>query len=369
MRIVSREEARRIAVQASALAGMPDSILEAVHAIGDLQIDPTSVVARTHLLVLWSRLGPYDVAELDRLLWEEKKLFEWSAFVYPTRDAPVYRVAMSLYPIGDRVRSRYIRDWLEANAKFERYILAELRRRGPLRSRDLEDRSAVPWRSGGWNDGKNLSRMLEILAQQGKIMVARRDKAERIWDLGERVLPVVERLEIQEAARRRVQTELRAQGLARPATLVNRATWLGWVAPDVVADLESEGLVERVRVEGSDAEWVAHPDALAEAEFDGRTTLLSPFDNLIRNRERTKDLFDFTYRLEIYVPKAKREYGYWVMPVLSGNELVGRIDVEFDRDSDVLRVNRAYPERGRRLELDDPLESLAAFVGAGRVEA
>lgn len=246
MRTLSQEEARRIVVRSSGLAGRVDSVVEAVHVTGDLQIDATNVVARTHLLVLWSRLGAYDVAELDRLLWHERSLFEWNSFVYPARDAAIYRTAMRLYPIGNRVRTRYIRDWLAANATFERYILAELRQRGALRSRDLEDRATVPWQSGGWNDGKNLSRMLEILAQQGKVMVAGRNKAERIWDLGERVLPPTEELETHEAARRLVLTGVRAQGLARPAAVVNRATWLGWVAPDVIAELENEALLERV---------------------------------------------------------------------------------------------------------------------------
>ncbi|HEU0248187.1 MAG TPA: crosslink repair DNA glycosylase YcaQ family protein [Gaiellaceae bacterium] len=367
MRALSREEARRIAVRSSGLAGGVDSILGAVHTLGDVQIDPTNVVARTHRLVLWSRLGQYEVEELDRLLWDERSLFEWNAFLYPARDAPIHRVAMSLYPIGDRVRSRYIRDWLTANAAFERYILRELETRGPLRSRDLEDRAAVPWQSGGWNDGKNLSRMLEILAQQGKVMVAGRDKAERIWDLGSRVLAPTETLGTQEAARRHVLGSLRARGLARPAAIVNRASWLGWVAPGVLDELEEEGHVERVNVEGVEGEWAAAPEALADADFEPRTTLLSPFDNLIRDRERTEDLFGFHYRLEIYVPKAKREYGYWVMPVLAADELVGRIDVEYDRDAEALRVNAAFPEDGRRLHLDKPLASLAAFVGATRV--
>jgi uncharacterized protein YcaQ len=100
----------------------------------------------------------------------------------------------------------------------------------------------------------------------------------------------------------------------------------------------------------------------------GPVVLLSPFDNLIRSRERTEALFGFRYRLEIYVPKAKREYGYWVMPVLAGDELVGRVDIEYDRAAATLRVNKAYPEPGRRLELDEPLASLAAFVGADHVD-
>jgi hypothetical protein len=368
MRTLSKEQARRVVVRAAGLAGDDRNVLDVVHRTGHLQLDPTNAVARSHLLVLWSRLGAYETAELERLLWRERKLFEWNAFVYPARDAAIHQTAMRLYPIGEQARSVYVRDWLAANAAFERYLLDELEQRGPLRSRDLEDRAEVPWSTGGWNDGRNLSRMLEILAQQGKIMVARREGAQRVWDLGERVLPTAELLEPDVAARRRVLTTVRARGLARANTLVHRGTWVGWVAPAALTELEAEGLVERVRVEGTDGDWIAHPEALADDEFTPRTTLLSPFDNLIHDRERTEELFGFRYRLEIYVPKAKREYGYWVMPILDGDRLVGRLDIEHDRSEGVLRVNRAFPEPGRRLRLDEPLASLAVFVGAEQIE-
>ena len=363
MRTLTREEARRVAVRAAGLAGGPSSVLEAAEWLGDLQLDPTSAVERSHLLVLWSRLGPFDRKELDRLLWEERLLFEHSAFVYPARDLAVHAARMRSFPSPERLgpkRATKIRDWLEANVEFERYVLAELRRRGPLLSRDLDDRALVPWQTGGWNDGKNLSMMLEFLWGRGDILVSAREGGERVWDLAERVLPQlasVERLEPWEGLRGLVLIQSRAAGVSRPTSWQRRAA----------RELAERGELERVEIEGAGGEWYAHPDALADGGWEPRVTLLSPFDQLIRDRERALALWDFDFRLEIYVPKAKRRYGYFVLPVLDGDELVGRIDPLFDRASGRLVVNAVHPEPGRTLRLDEPLEALARFLGATEV--
>lgn len=366
MRAPSLEQARRVAVRPAGLAGGPTTVLDTAEWLGDVQLGPTSAVARTHLLVLWSRLGTYDPTELDRLLWQEKKLLEWHAFIWPARDVAVVRAGMRAVHAGPYAHQRRAREWLEQNAEFAQYVVGELARRGPLRSRELEDRARVPWRSGGWNDGKNLSRMPEILAQQGRILVAGRAGDERLWDVAERVLAAGEELDDEEASRRAALIWLRAQGLAWPGWVGMR----GFVGRGEIAlrELADRGEVERVTVEGLGGWLYAHPDALADDGWEKRTTLLSPFDTLIRGRERTEELFGFRYRLEIYVPKSKREYGYWVMPVLAGDELVGRADLIHDRRANELRVNAAYPEPGRVLDLDEPLTGLAAFVGdQGRV--
>ena len=364
MRTLTKAEARRVAVRAAGLAGGPGSVLEAAEWLGDLQLDPTSAVERSHLLVLWSRLGVFDRRQLDRLLWEDRRLFELSAFVYPVRDLAVHAARMRGYPMDETLgptRARKVRGWLEANVEFERYLLAELRRRGPLLSRELEDRALVPWTSTGWTHDKNLSQMLEFLWARGEVLVARREGGERVWDLGERVLPQLAEVEPMtpwDGLRAAFLIRMRAAGVARPTSWHRRAA----------RELVERGELERVTIDGLGGEWYGHPAALADEGWEPRTTLLSPFDPLIRDRERTAALWDFDFALEIYVPKAKRRYGYFVMPLLDGDELVGRIDPLFDRASGRLVVNAVHPEPGRVLRLDDPLESLARFVGATDID-
>jgi uncharacterized protein YcaQ len=371
---LSLEEARRLAVLGQCLAEpRPANVLDVAQELGGLQLDPTSAVCRSELLVLWSRLGPYDLAELERLLWDERQLFEYWAYIVPTSDFAVHRETMRRHPRLDwsPTRSRYIRTWLEQNAAFRRYVLRELRRRGPLRSRDLEDRAAVPWRTGGWNDGKSLGRMLDILWFGGRIATAGRDGNERVWDLAERRLPVGEpRLGVAEVARRVLERQLRQRGVAPISQFgfVFDGRPAGWER--ALRQLVRSGTAVPARVEGTSGDWYAHADLLG-LPFRPRTTLLSPFDKLISTRERTEQLFGFHYRLEIYVPKDKRRYGYYVLPILHGDRLIGRIDPSFDRKAAVLRVNAVYAEPSAPADawpaVHSAIDDLAAWLGADRV--
>ncbi len=361
-------QARRLAVMGQLLAApRPGSIVEVVRRLGGLQIDPTAVVARSEQLVLWSRLGTYDVARLGRAL-RERDLFEYWAHIVPASDYAVHRETMRRYPRGRAARAAYIRDWLAANDAFRRYVLRELRRRGRLRSRDLEDRAAVPWRTGGWNDGKSLGRMLDILWFGGRIGIAGRDGSERIWDLAERVLPTGERrLRAPEVARRILDVQLRRRGVAR----IDQFGFAfdgrppGW--EPALRRLVREGRAVPARVRGLVGDWYAHAELL-ERRFRPRTTLLSPFDKLISSRARTEELFGFRFRLEIYVPKEKREYGYFVLPILHGDRLVGRIDPFFDRKAGVLRVNSVHAEADAPADAwpaaRRAIDELAAWLGA-----
>lgn len=361
-----------MAVRAQLLsAPRPKKVVEVVERLGGLQLDPTSVVARSERIVLWSRLGHYKVADLDRALYMEHSLFEYGSSILAVSDFALHQSAMRGYLSGPTVRQRYVREWLRSNARFRRYVVAELRRRGPLRSRDLAHRADVPWRTGGWNDGRNVGRMLDALWAVGELAIVGRDGGQRVWDLANRVYPrATSRLSPREAAVRRMTAQLRARGVARPNEFGHGvggrlASWkeiLNWMV--------QEGVAVPVTVKGRSGDWYAHRDALERPRFVPRTTLLSPFDPLVSNRERTNELFGFDFKLEIYVPATEREFGYYVMPILHGEQLIGRIDPVFERRSSILRVNAVHAEPGAPASGDvaGAIRGLAHWLGARTIE-
>jgi uncharacterized protein YcaQ len=372
---LSTQQARRIAVAGQLLSlPRPQSILDVVRGLGVVQMDPTSSVARTEHLVLWSRLGKrYRPPELERLLWDEKSLFEMRAHIVPTSDYGIHRVTLRRFPGDDSGRHRYVRRWLDANASFRRYVLRELRLRGPLRTRDLEDRTADGWRTGGWNDdGKSTAMMLEALWASGEVMIVGRDGQQRLWDLAARRLPANEpRLPPAQLARRVLEGQLRAKGVARLHRFgfeLDGSRPAGWER--ALAALVREGVALPVTVEGRRGEWYAHGELL-DRPFRGRTVLLSPFDQLIHDRQRTEELFGFLYRLEIYVPKDKREYGYYVLPILHGDRLIGRTDPVFDRTKGELRVNGVWAEKDAPVDAGPKVAAaiaeLASWLGAENI--
>jgi uncharacterized protein YcaQ len=263
---LSRTDARRLAVLGQMLsAPRPRTIMEVVEGLGEVQMDPTASIARTEHLVLWSRLGTrFKVADLDRMVWEERSLFEYWAHLVRTDDLAIHRDAMRRYLAGGATRHEKTRAWLKENASFRRYVLRELRTRGPLRTRDLEDRSGERWSTGGWNDdGRFTGMMLEILWGHGEIMVAGRDGGQRLWDLAGRVLPADHpRMTPTEIARRVVETQLHAGGVVRPKTI--DLAWhrkpAGW--DRALARLEREGVAVPVSVDGLQGQWSTHADIL-----------------------------------------------------------------------------------------------------------
>jgi uncharacterized protein YcaQ len=353
--------------------------MEVIRDLGCLQLDPTNVVARSHLLVLWSRLGVFDPADLESLRWEERSLFEyWAhrASIVLTEDYPIHQLMMRRYP-GDRyAHSRRTREWLKQNPALRRHVLARLRRAGPLRLRDFEDRTVVGWQSGGWTSGRNVERMLDVLWTQGKVMVAGRSGIDRMWDLADRWLPdwtPRQTLPEREVVRRAAQRSLRALGVATLRDIANHFTYGRYPGLDrVLAELEKRGTIEPVRVEEEGAEWPgrryvhAHDvplmERIASGEWEPRTTLLSPFDNLIIERQRTEHLFGLRFRMEIYVPKEQRRFGYFAMPVLHGDRLIGLVDPALDRANGRLSVQAVH------LLPDAPAERIAGRAVAGAVE-
>ncbi len=330
MRLVSLEEARRIAVRAQLLDGSATNLLETVRALGFLQIDPISTVAPPQHLVPWSRLGPYDRSELDRLVWVERKLFEWNAFIWPLEDLPLVRARMRKRARSTHYKhEQWSREFLKENAGFKRFLLRELERNGPMLSRELQHEAAPrSLRDHRWWGSRQVPLMLMILHLHGVVAVAGRRGNQRLWDLAERWYPETETVPAREADRLIAAQRFRALGV--------RLTRKG---------------------------WEAHPDVDATPVPD-RVTFLSPFDRLIHDRDRAEALFDFRYRLEMYVPKAKREYGYYVLPVLQGDQIVGRIEPRFDKKTRMLEVLGVWGDASRA---DEALASLATFLGAERV--
>jgi uncharacterized protein YcaQ len=389
--------ARRLAVARQRLAGVrspatKEGIMEVIRDLGCLQLDPTNVVARSHLLVLHSRIGPFDPADLEALRWVDRSLFEyWAhrASIVPTEDYPIHHLMMRRYPSDRSAHGRRTREWLQQNPALKRYVLARLRRAGPLRLRDFEDRTVVGWESGGWTSGRNVERMLDVLWTQGKVMVAGRSGVDRVWDLADRWLPdwtPRPRLSEREVVHRAAQRSLRALGVATARDIANHFTYGRYPnLARVLTDLERAGSIHSVRIEEDGVVWPGHwymhadelplLERIEAGEWEPRTTLLSPFDNLIIERQRMERLFGFRYRMEIYVPKAQRQFGYYTMPVLHGDRLIGLVDPMFDRARGVLTIKALHTEGDVQLKgtlgraVAEAIHALARFLGAREIES
>jgi uncharacterized protein YcaQ len=324
---VSVDEARRIAVRAQVLDGSPTGVLDTVRTLGFLQLDPISSVAPPQHLVLWSRLGPYDRAELDRLLWEERKLVEWNAFLWPAEDLPLLKARMRR---TDRALDRRLIAFLKENTAYRRYVLRELERRGPLLSREIEDHKPSGREAHRWWGERKMGLMLGVMNSRGEVAVVGRRGKQRVWDLAERWYPETEKISWAEAKPIFDDKRFRARG-----------------------------------VKLDKGRWLAHPDVEDGPVPKTRTTFLSPFDQLVADRNRGEALWGFCYRLEMYVPKAKREYGYYVLPILRGDRVIGRIEPAHDRRTGKLNVLGTWWEDGvRPVSVDQPLRSLARWLGA-----
>ncbi len=398
--MVTRENVRRLAVTKQHLSGelpnKPDAetILNIFRDLGCVQVDPISAVAPSHLIVLWSRLGNFDQTELDRLLWQDKRLFEYwahQASIVLMEDYPLYCHMMRNYPQNfvkpwGSAWGQRVQRWLNAHQELRRRVLKELKERGPLLSRQFEDKSRTKRPRSGWSSGGEVSSMLFNLFFKGEVMVAGRQGNQKLWDLSERFLPKwVSKKEMteEEVEYEAVQRSLRALGTANTSEisyhfLRGRYRNLN----GTLKRLEAESKIRPVQVSGGPfgtGDRYIHVqdlqllESLNSDRWQPRVSLLSPFDNLICDRARTKLLFDFDYTAEIYTPESKRKYGYYVLPILYGDRFIGRVDPLMDRKNEKLLINAVHVEpkapknKNVAEEIRDTIGALARFLGAKEV--
>ncbi|MDX6310936.1 MAG: uncharacterized protein QOF44_400 [Streptomyces sp.] len=332
---LSRTEARRIAVRAQLLdSSRPAGLLDVVRRLTLLQIDPTAAIAPNADLVAWSRLGSsYSRADLNAAL-ENRTLIELRAMIRPSEDLALYRAKMAEWPGRGELTpwQEQRRDWVRANDACRVDILDRLGSSGPLPSRDFPETCKVPWKSTGWTNNRNVTQLLEFMVVRGEVAIAGRRGRDRLWDLATRVYPDDPAVPVDEALRIRNERRLRALGIARTR---------GPDYPVEPADVGDAG--EPAVVEGVKGTWRVDPAQLGRP-FSGRAALLSPFDRLIHERKRTVELFEYDYQLEMYKPATKRRWGYFALPILYGDRLVGKLDATADRKAGVLQVHAIHQD-------------------------
>lgn len=335
---LSREHARRVAVRAQLLdLPRPDDILDVVRHLTMLQADPTNAVAPNADLVLWSRIGnDYDRSDLADAA-AELRLIDLQGMLRPAEDLALYRADMLNWVDGTNLKDwqAVVRRWVTDNDGCRRDILERLRQDGPLPGRELPDTCERPWKSTGWTNNKNVRQLLEFLMARGEVAAAGWDGRDRLWDLAERIYPDDEPVPTADARRIRNERRLAALGIARAQ------------ATESPVDANHVGAAgEPAVIEGVKGQWRVDAAQLSRLDepFAGRVALLSPLDRLVYDRKRMVELFEFDYQLEMYKPVAKRRWGYWALPILSGDRLVGKVDATADRTARVLRINAVHED-------------------------
>ena len=356
---LTREQARRIAVRAQLLdAPRPTDALEVVRRLTVLQADHTAAVAHNAHLVLWSRLGTsYSPAVLDDAL-EDRTLVELQGMIRPAEDIALFRAEFEAWPGAGELKpwQQEVLEWVEDNEECRAEILDRLEEGGPLPARDLPDRCAVPWKSSGWTNNKSVLKLITFMEARGEVAVGARSTRERLWDLAERVYPPVADVPpLADAIAERNLRRLQALGIARAKSVE---------VPGERNDVGSAGVT--AVVEGVKGQWQVDPARL-DGDFTGRAALLSPLDRLVFDRKRIEEIFEFDYQLEMYKPAASRRWGYWALPVLYGDRLVGKLDATADRDAGLLRVDALHEDAPFsstvRDAVEEQVEELARWLG------
>lgn len=357
-------------------------MLDLIRDLGCLQLDPIRKVERPPQLILWSRLGQYDPDDLERLRWQERSLFEYwahAASLVLTEDYPIHATNMR-YSKEGRIQA-----WIDEHDLHElrQHILERLREHGPMGTKDFDRDDMTGETFSGWTTGRAVNRLMDRMWTMGDVMVVERNGNQRKWGLPEQFLPdwtPEDELTRYETSYQAAQRAIKALGVAKGRKDINYAFTRGryWQINDVLKQLVEDERIIPVVIGDWPGQWFMHADDLAllerieRGEWQGKTTLLSPFDNLICSRSRAELIWDFYYRIEIYVPKAKREFGYYVLPILHHDRLIGRMDMAMDRKTEILHVLATYAEESGTPEavpaVRGTLESLAQFLGANTIQ-
>ncbi|MCW1918336.1 winged helix DNA-binding domain-containing protein [Rhodobacter sp. KR11] len=384
--MLTNPQARRLFLHAHALTdsptgpATPQQIGDLIHRIGFVQVDSINTVARAHHMILWSRRNAYRPDTLDRLL-AQRQLFEhWThdASIIPTEFHPQWhhRYQAAESRLKDKWQSWFRPGYEE---QFDT-ILTRIRDEGPLTVSDVGQDEASG--KGGWWDWKPSKTALEWLWRTGDLAITRRDAFRKVYDLTERVIPAPHRHQSSDRAQMidwACNSALDRLSFADPGEL--RAYW-HMITPEEARHWAARSLAQGTIVEtalqganGAEKKTLTRPATLTHTppEPPTRLRILSPFDPALRDRDRAEFLFGFRYRIEVFVPEAKRQYGYYVFPVLEGDRLIARLDAKARRDKDALHLRALWPEPGitmtktRQAKLDAELSRLAQFAGLTQV--
>jgi uncharacterized protein len=323
---LTRDQARRIVVRAQLLdADRPGDVVQVAEELGAVKIDPTATIAPAEHTILWSRIGEaYDPIQLSKAVEHDRLLFEFDGSFRPVSLLPLMLPAMRRWP-----RRESMLEWLTANDRFRSEILARLRADGPLFASDIPDTAEVARPPDGWFGSNQSVHMLDLLQRQGEVAIVGREGRQRRWDLAERVYPTnLPEYSLEESQLLLNERRLHSAGIAK-----TKSPWSG------VGEAGEPAVIE-----GSKWKFRVDPEAIAalDRDEDGRVAFLSPYDGMLFDRPRLKEIFDFEYVLEQFKPKPQRRYGFFAHPILMGDRFVGLLDAEVVRDREALKVTAVH---------------------------
>lgn len=370
---LSKKQAQKLILlnhQVQPLKGIT-ATLNAINKLGYVQIDTISVIIRAHHHTLWNRVKDYSPNHLEQLQ-KNRDIFEyWS---HAAAYLPIGDYRFCLPKMQHMLNNE--KPWHRQAKKIKKHVLSRIRDEGPLQSKDFEDEEN---QTNGWWDWKPAKQALELLFLQGKLMISHRNNFQKVFDLTERVLPstiVTTPPTEEEYARYLIFKFLNANGIGNEAEFGYLRRGMSKAIKKAIQNLLENKELIQVSVEGRNYYTIASALTLLNQRLPvKKVKILSPFDNLIIQRKRLSILFDYDYQLECYVPKNKRKYGYFCLPILWGNQFVGQIDLKADRKNKLLIIqnqfieNKMMTHQAFTQSIEQVLTSFAKFNGCEQIQA